>query len=101
MRKEEILCARQITSQQLHMVHGLVLQMISNYEEVAISKDMDTTKQEKQRMEKCNYCVDSSPYGKCRWASESIRAEHCAVAVQNMIRCLGGMQGGSHKRRST
>lgn len=55
-----------------------------------MAKDKTLKDQDKPVMEKCNYCADSSASGECRFVSESIREDHCKVAIQTMIRCLGG-----------
>lgn len=59
-----------------------------------MARDKQDKAEEKPVMQKCNYCADSSRHGKCRWISESIRAEHCEEAIRNMVRCHGGLQGG-------
>lgn len=54
-----------------------------------IRDDKDGNKEEEERMLKCSFCVDSSPKGKCRWQSESIRADHCRDAIASMVKAFG------------
>lgn len=55
-----------------------------------VRDDKDNREVEEERMLKCSFCVDSSPKGKCRWSSESIRADHCRDAIASMVKAFSG-----------
>lgn len=39
-----------------------------------------------KQMEKCNYCTESSPTGKCFWDLQACRTPYCKEAIKNMTK---------------
>ena len=39
-------------------------------------------------MNKCNFCIKSSPNGKCMYSLQSSREKYCEQAIKNMIKAL-------------
>ena len=39
-----------------------------------------------KQMEKCNYCTESSPTGKCFWNLQTCRTPYCKEAIKNMTK---------------
>lgn len=40
-------------------------------------------------MNKCDFCTQSSPNGKCFWDSQIIREDYCLEAIRKMVQALG------------
>lgn len=39
-----------------------------------------------KQMEKCNYCTESSPTGRCFWNLQACRTPYCKEAIKNMTK---------------
>lgn len=39
-------------------------------------------------MNKCDFCIKSSPNGKCMYSLQSSREKYCEQAIKNMIKAL-------------
>lgn len=39
-------------------------------------------------MNKCDFCIKSSPNGKCFYSLQSLREKYCEQAIKNMIKAI-------------
>lgn len=40
-------------------------------------------------MNKCDFCTQSSPNGKCFWSAKSVREKYCKEAIKQMAKVFG------------
>ena len=49
-------------------------------------------------MTKCDFCLKSSPNGKCFWSIQSLREDDCKKAIQAMTEALKNIGVNNLKR---
>lgn len=50
------------------------------------------------RMTKCDFCIQSSPKGKCPFVLQSTRENYCKEAIKQMVNALRSYKNDSRRR---